>query len=276
MARLKTMTTQFIDGEPNGVRVCRCTLSTITTVFVPRPLLSRAKQVTDLPQRGIYYLINDQDGAISRLYVGQTTQGLLRLDDHNAKKDFWNKAILFLADDSEFSLDNISALEKFAIDQARASKRYTVDNKVDPKYKINQYQRPIVEQIYEEIAFLMASFGYYIEDIEDAIADAKIFFTSRRGVRAKGIYTGETFDVLEGSPIDLSVKPKLEGYQRQRNELIASGNLDTGTGKLGTLKKTISFSTPSGAADFVLGGSNNGWTEWKDADGKTLDELYRK
>ena len=276
MARLKTMTTQFIDGEPNGVRVCRCTLSTITTVFVPRPLLSRAKQVTDLPQRGIYYLINDQDGAISRLYVGQTTQGLLRLDDHNAKKDFWNKAILFLADDSEFSLDNISALEKFAIDQARASKRYAVDNKVDPKYKINQYQRPIVEQIYEEIAFLMASFGYYIEDIEDAIADAKIFFTSRRGIRARGIYTGESFDVLEGSPIDLSVKPKLEGYQRQRSELIASGNLDEGTGELGTLKKTISFSTPSGAADFVLGGSNNGWTEWKDAGGKTLDELYRK
>jgi len=42
------------------------------------------------------------------------------------------------------------------------------------------------------------------------------------------------------------------------------------------LSKTVSFSTPSGAADFVLGGSNNGWIEWKDADGKTLDELYRK
>ena len=29
MARLKTMTTQFIDGAPNGVRICRCTLSTL-------------------------------------------------------------------------------------------------------------------------------------------------------------------------------------------------------------------------------------------------------
>lgn len=64
MARLKTMTTQFIDGEPNGVRICRCTLSTMTTVFVPRPLLARAKQVSDLPLRGIYYLINDEDGVI--------------------------------------------------------------------------------------------------------------------------------------------------------------------------------------------------------------------
>lgn len=188
MARLKTMTTQFIDGEPNGVRICRCTLSTMTTVFVPRPLLSRAKQIADLPMRGIYYLINDEDGAISRLYVGQTKQGIARLDDHNAKKDFWNKAILFLSDDIQsFSLDNVSALEKFAIEQATASKRYTVENKVDPRYVIDQYQKPTVEQIYEEIAFVMGTFGYQIEDSDDALADVKLFYTSRRGVRARGV-----------------------------------------------------------------------------------------
>ena len=56
-------------------------------------MLSRVKQIADLPMRGIYYLINDEDGAISRLYVGQTKQGIARLDDHNAKKDFWNKPL---------------------------------------------------------------------------------------------------------------------------------------------------------------------------------------
>ena len=61
-----------------GVRICRCTLSTMTTVFVPKLLLSRAKQIADLPLRGISYLINDEDGAISRLYVGQTQQGTSR------------------------------------------------------------------------------------------------------------------------------------------------------------------------------------------------------
>lgn len=276
MARLKTMTTQFIDGEPNGVRICRCTLSTMTTVFVPRPLLARAKQVGDLPSRGIYYLINDEDGVISRLYVGQTTQGILRLDDHNAKKDFWNKAILFLSDDIQaFSLDNVSALEKYAIEQARASKRYTVENKVDPKYRIDQYQKPTVEQIYEEIAFVMGTFGYQIEDSDDALADVKLFYTSRRGVRARGVYRGETFDVLEGSPVDLKVRPKLDRYEKMRKELLASGDL-VEEGGMGRLLKTVPFATPSGAADFVLGGSNNGWIEWKDGDKQTLDALYRK
>ena len=47
-------------------------------------------------------------------------------------------------------------------------------------------------------------------------------------------------------------------------------------GDEGRLVKTVSFSTPSGAADFVLGGSNNGWIEWKDSEKQTLDALYRK
>ncbi len=276
MARLKTMTTQYIDGDPKGVRVILRTLSPITTVVVPRPFLNRAKQIEDLPHQGIYYLINDEDGGISRLYVGQTTQGLLRLDDHKVKKEFWNKAILFLADDKTFTLDTISALEKYSIEQALASKRYTVENKIDPKYRIDQYQQPIIEEIYEEIAFVMASLGYDIEGAEDSIADATLFFTSRRKIVATGIYTGETFDVLEGSPVDLTVVPKLDRYAKIREELMASGDIEIQKDGKGILKKTVSFTTPSGAADFVLGGSNNGWMEWKDKDKTTLDALYRK
>ena len=36
------------------------------------------------------------------------------------------------------------------------------------------------------------------------------------------------------------------------------------------------FSSPSTAASFCLGRSANGWTEWKDKDGNTLDSVYRK
>lgn len=34
--------------------------------------------------------------------------------------------------------------------------------------------------------------------------------------------------------------------------------------------------SPSTAAMFCLGRSANGWTEWTDKDGNTLDSVYRK
>ena len=67
----------------------------------------------------------------------------------------------------------------------------------------------------------------------------------------------------------------LDRYEKLRQELLSSGDL-VKDGDDGRLMKTVSFSTPSGAADFVLGGSNNGWIEWKDSDRQTIDALYRK
>lgn len=276
MSRLKTITTQYIDGNPLGIRVCLRTLSPITTLVIPRPLLADARTLADLPTHGIYYLINDEDGALSRLYVGQTTQGILRLNDHDAKKDFWNKAILFLASDSVFTLDLISALEKYGIEKAQTSRRYTVDNKVMPAYRIDQYQRPIVEEVFEEIEFMMASLGYDLGTAEDSVGHDKLLYTHRRGIRAIGAYTGDKFIVLEGSPADVSVDAYQEKLNQMRRELVSSGDLVRGVDEVWRLGKSVEFGSPSSAAAFVFGGTANGWIEWQDAEGRTMDELYRR
>jgi hypothetical protein len=36
------------------------------------------------------------------------------------------------------------------------------------------------------------------------------------------------------------------------------------------------FTSPSAAASQVMARNANGWIEWKDSAGKTLDELYRQ
>lgn len=67
----------------------------------------------------------------------------------------------------------------------------------------------------------------------------------------------------------------LEKYNKQRKELMEKGDIAQEGGNY-ILKITIEFNTPSGASDFILGGSTNGWVEWKDKNGKTLDKIYRK
>lgn len=276
MAISKKLEVIYHNGQPDGIRSIRRNLSTMTTYVIPRPLLSEAKNISGINRPGIYYLINEDDGnKIVQLYIGQTRNGIARLDDHNRSKDFWNKAIMFLAESKTFTLDMISGLEKFAIIKAQESKRYKVENNIVPKYEIDEYDLAAVEEIYEEIQFIMATQGYKMNDAKITLNEADILHTTRNGITAFGIYDSEKFDVLEGSQINIDKPAHLQKYNRQREELISQQSIVNVDGKY-ILKVTLDFKTPSGASDFVLGGSTNGWVEWKNKDGKTLDELYRK
>lgn len=266
----------YHNGQPDGIRSIRRNLSTMTTYVIPRPLLSEAKNISGINRPGIYYLINEDDGnKIVQLYIGQTRNGIARLDDHNRSKDFWNKAIMFLAESKTFTLDMISGLEKFAIIKAQESKRYKVENNVVPKYEIDEYDLAAVEEIYDEIQFIMATQGYKLDDAKTTLNEAVILHTTRNGIAAFGAYDSEKFEVLEGSQINMEKPAHLPKYNRQREELLSKQSIVKSEDKY-VLKITLEFNTPSGASDFVLGGSTNGWVEWKNKDGKTLDELYRK
>ena len=275
MAISKKLETIYHNGQPDGIRSIRRNLSTMTVYVIPRPLLAEAKTISGINRPGIYYLINENDdNKIAQIYVGQTRNGILRLDDHNRSKDFWNKAIMFLADNKTFSLDMISGLEKFAIIKAQESKRYKVENTVVPKYEIDEYDMASVEEIYDEIQFIMGTQGYKMDNVKSSTS-SDIFHTTRNGISALGIYDGEKFQVLEGSQININKPVHLARYNKQRAELLASGEISKVDGKY-FLNITIEFNTPSGASDFVLGGSTNGWVEWKNSEGKTLNEIFRK
>ena len=275
MAISKKLETIYHNGQPDGIRSIRRNLSTMTVYVIPRPLLAEAKTISGINRPGIYYLINENDdNKIAQIYVGQTRNGILRLDDHNRSKDFWNKAIMFLADNKTFSLDMISGLEKFAIIKAQESKRYKVENTVVPKYEIDEYDMASVEEIFDEIQFIMGTQGYKMDNVKSSTS-SDIFHTTRNGISALGIYDGEKFQVLEGSQININKPVHLARYNKQRAELLASGEISQVDGKY-FLNITIEFNTPSGASDFVLGGSTNGWVEWKNSEGKTLNEIFRK
>ena len=253
MAISKKLETIYHNGQPDGIRSIRRNLSTMTTYVIPRPLLSEAKNISGITRPGIYYLINESDdNRIAQIYIGQTRNGINRLDDHNRSKDFWNKAIMFLAESKTFTLDMISGLEKFAIMKAQESKRYKVENSVVPKYEIDEYDLVAVEEVYDEIQFIMATQGYKMDDAKRTINEE-----------------------LDGSEINMDKPAHLLSYNRLRDELLSKQSI-VKAGEKYILNVTLDFNTPSGASNFVLGGSTNGWIEWKDRDGKTLDELFRK
>ena len=82
-------------------------------------------------------------------------------------------------------------LKKFAIIKAQESKRYKIENNVVPKYEIDEYDLAAVEEIYDEIQFIMATQGYKMNDAKSTLNESDILHTTRNGITAFGIYDGE-------------------------------------------------------------------------------------
>ena len=158
MIALTAMTIQIIDNNPDGIRICRVDGESLVTVVVPRDMLSEAKSLPDLPDRGVYYLLDEDHGVLSRAYVGQTTKGLSRLDAHKTKKDFWNKAIMFLDNDVNIDRDVLDSLESTAIDYV--DKHGSYDNEYTPAPRMNPYKEQQVERLHNNILFRMRVLGY--------------------------------------------------------------------------------------------------------------------
>ena len=273
MISLTTMTMQLIDNEPDGIRICRVEGESLVTVVVPREKLAEARHLPELPFRGVYYLLDEDHGVLSRVYAGQTTQGLARLEAHKAKKEFWNKAVMFLDDDNNIDRDVLDSLEAKAIDYVHNHGSYETDNSATPSPRLSPYKEERVEELHASILFRMRALGYDL-DRADAMPTTgpALFHTKRTGARASGRYNKDTgsFTVLAGSEVDLSrAVLKNQGAIAARRQLFGevSGRV--------VLADDVEFASPSAAAVFVLGGSRNGWTEWVDDFGQTLDRVYR-
>lgn len=226
MASSKKLEIIYYNGQPDGIRSIRRHLSTMTTYVIPRFCLPDAKKLSGINRPGIYYLISENDdNKIAQIYIGQTRNGVVRLDDHNRSKDFWNKAIMFLADSKTFSLDMISGLEAYAISKAHDAHRYKVENSVNPKYEIDEYDLPLIEEVYEEINFIMATQGYRMDSSTPHQDEEAILHTTRNGILAYGIYQGERFEVLEGSEIDMNRSCHSSTLEKQRQTALQNGDI---------------------------------------------------
>lgn len=101
----------------------------------------------------------------------------------------------------------------------------------------------------------------------------KCFLT--RNADAKGLFnpTDQSLKVLAGSRINPVHLDKISSAGKKKREILFAKYTDFNNGNR-IVKEDICFASPSGAAQFCVGGSSNGWTQWKDEEGKELD-AYR-
>jgi hypothetical protein len=96
-----------------------------------------------------------------------------------------------------------------------------------------------------------------------------------RNANAKGYFNliDQSLTVLKGSQINPSYLAKVSPETKaKREDQIAE--FAKHKGDLLVVTKDVVFKTPSGAAQFCVGGSSNGWKDWRDINNNELD-IYR-
>ena len=169
---------------------------------------------------------------------------------------------------------DVQFLEHKAITEAKKANTFVLgDNKQTPKApNLPEYQQDSMDEFFEDVKILALFIGCNIFEVSQPKTE-HLFYTKGRGCEAKGFYSSNGFTVLKGSIIAKTMVPSFNWKEKRENLLqeYTTVNCDK---LIMTSDKT--FSSPSTAADFCIGSSNNGWLVWKDKDGNTLDSVYRK
>ena len=270
----KTVTTYLIDGDPKGTQYVFISNKICQMYVIPRSNLSILNERPELQTPAFYILLGEDESTKPKAYIGETENFRERVKDHESKKEFWQKALIFIAKDAAMTKADVQYLEHKAIAEAKASNTFVLnENKQTPKApNLPEYRKDDMDGFFEDVKFLTSFIGCNIFDVVKT-KEKHLFYIKGRGCDAKGFYDADGFTVLKGSIIAKSSTPSFT-WKEKREQLLkeyTSMNRE----KL-VLESDKTFSSPSTASAFVLGRQSNGWSDWKDKDGQTLDAVYRK
>ena len=289
----KTIQIFLPSGDPTGVQVAELTTGVVQLIEVPRLLMQEFLSMRQAQQVGVYFLIGeDTQTGRPAVYIGQSGSVGRRLDEHHQANKFdWTRALIAVSLKESFTGTHVLHLEWQCIQQANEAQRYTVLNgNAGTKPHTPAPLEADCIDYFQNIRMLLSTLGQrFLVNLAvhdalpvatpgDAAEDAPMEFRcgTKDGVTATGQYTAEGMVVLKGSRARADVAPSFEGMSahKRRAQLIADGSLKL-EGSTLAFTKDVEFGSPSGAADVVLGRASNGWVEWKDAHGVTLDALVR-
>lgn len=271
----KTVTTYLVDGDPKGTRYAFISNKICQMFVVPRSNLDYLDKQKKLHKPAFYILIGEDEMAKPQAYIGETENFRERVKDHDQKKTFWQKALIFVSKDADMTKTDVQYLEYLAVQQARQINRYSLqENKQTPKEpNLPEYQKDAMDEFFEDIKFLTSFIGISIFETAP-VNQLPIFHFKRRGADARGVYDGTGFTILRDSVFSKDAVSSCHAIERR--EMIIKDYTHINENGKPVLTSDVSFSSPSTAASICGGCSSNGWVDWKNDKGQTLDEIYRK
>ena len=278
--RGKTIQVFLTDGSPRGIKLAEITSNIELAIFIPRTKINEANSRKEVSNAGIYFLFGEgEESAKPIVYIGQSRNCIDRIKTHDQKKDFWNYAIIITSKTKSFTQTHIEYLEELAISKAYQANRYSLENAANPKkFEVPETLEADLLDNFDTIKILLSTLGFPLFDIIGKTnAKAKDTLVCKgKEANAEGEYVDDGFVVFKGSKANKDLAPASNSTIRNLREKLISQNILLEKGSVYEFQEDYLFKSPSAAAAQVLARNANGWSEWKDKSGKTLDELERK
>ncbi len=281
----KKITVYLIDGTDYSPRIAEIGNWVGKGVYSPRAAISKIIDRDEFNNPGVYCLKGEpaNEAFSERIYIGEAENIKVRLKQHLAdpKKDF-SDLIFFVSKDELLTKTQIKYLESRLVQMAIESKNAEIDNGNNPSIPtLHEADISDMEYFLEQIKLLLPVLGFQFlmsaTSSDSSISKAggesqKKFFIKTKTYNSVMVENERGYIVLKGSEAkkDLSASCT-ETYRKMRKKLLDTGLLAEDGTKLSFTDDTV-FTSPSAAANMVLGRNSNGFIEWVDAQGNLFKD----
>lgn len=273
----KTIELFLVNGTADSLITAELSNWNGKAIKVPRTEITGYERA-DLRNPGVYFLFCQDNEANDSVYIGEAENILERynqhLRDYQSGKElyYWNTAVAFTGRD--LNKAHIRYLEDRFVKIARECGRYTVLTKnTYGKTVLKESQIATMEEFIDNVKIIINALGYKVlEPAPKATENTVYLYCKGSDGDAKGYVSSGGFTVCRDSKISDKIAPSMEKYVKNyyelRLKLVANETI-----KDNVFMIDYEFSSPSAAADVILGVSSNGQTAWKTQDGIMLKDL---
>lgn len=264
----------YLEGNPDGLCIALGPKWWIGSVLrIPRTKLSEATKLPQADQVGVYVLIGEKDG-IETIYVGETTSFAKRAINHEAQKDWWNTAIFVTSTGNDFNKADAEYLEARLIEEAKHANTPMDNNQGGKKSTIALAATFALDRFIQDLLKVLpalrvdcfSSGSIKASAVASNLVEATFeLYSKKHGVSGTAVWKHGEFIVLAGAKASLNWIGKNQdptGYEKHRVTMLKKGQFSEQGGYL-VLQQDFAFSSPTAAAQVLLGRSSNGRVEWK-------------
>lgn len=269
----------FIDGKPDGMLTAEVFGWTGHILVVPRTRLLEALKRKESSYTGVYILLGDAEGE-PLAYIGEGESIANRIKSHDAKKDWWTRAVLITSAANNLHKAHVQYLESRLVQLGLSALNVKLENSTNPTLpSLSEAARSNMESFIEQLLMILPAIRVDIftsrtkSDEQEknkqstSLEQAPVFELTlkKEGIKATAILEDGEFIVQKGSLARgqyIGERSEKSYYWKYYDKLVEQGVLAE-KGKHKVFTKSYSFSSTSAAGAVCNGRSTAGPIAWK-------------